>query len=69
MRILRTLLRHRNDERGGTAIEYGVLACVLAVVVVAFAASGMSLKGAVLRISVLLSGTAHETSEQIRARD
>jgi Flp pilus assembly pilin Flp len=41
------------DERGITSVEYGVLACVMALVIVSFAASGMSVGGVFRRIRVL----------------
>jgi pilus assembly protein Flp/PilA len=45
--------RFFSDEAGMTAVEYGVLACVMALVVVSFASSGMSLGGLDERIGFL----------------
>jgi Flp pilus assembly pilin Flp len=41
------------DERGATAIDYGVLTCVVALVVVAFAGSGLSFGTILQRVGIL----------------
>ncbi len=41
------------DENGLTAVEFGVLTCVMAMVVVSFASSGLSLGGLFRRIALL----------------
>ncbi len=41
------------DESGLTAVEFGVLSCVMAMVVVSFASSGLSLGGLFRRLARL----------------
>jgi len=41
------------DESGLTAVEFGVLSCVMAMVVVSFASSGLSFVGLFRRIALL----------------
>jgi pilus assembly protein Flp/PilA len=44
--LLETMLRHRRDERGATAVEYGLMVALIAVVIiVAVGLLGTNLNG------------------------
>jgi hypothetical protein len=52
------------DQGGGTAVEYGLLSCIMALVLLSFAASGMSPGDFLHRLSRLpqvLTGAGSET--------
>jgi Flp pilus assembly pilin Flp len=52
------------DESGITAVEYGVLACVMALVIVSFASSGMSLTALSRSVGLLAGVLIGEEPEQ-----
>jgi Flp pilus assembly pilin Flp len=53
------------NESGITAVEYGVLACVIALVIVSFASSGMSLTALYRSVGLLAGALIGEDPEQI----
>ncbi|HEY9010724.1 MAG TPA: Flp family type IVb pilin [Devosia sp.] len=54
---MNTIARFVNDESGATAIEYGLIAALIAVGIIAAATTlGGSLSGLFTRISTLLNG-------------
>jgi Flp pilus assembly pilin Flp len=52
------------DESGITAVEYGVLACVMALVVVSFASTGMSLTTLYRTVGLLAGALISESPEE-----
>ena len=54
------------DESGLTAVEFGVLSCVMAMVVVSFASSGLSFVGLFRRIGLLAGVLVSEEDAPVR---
>jgi Flp pilus assembly pilin Flp len=50
------------NESGANVVEYAVLSCIISVVVVSFAGSGLSLTAAFEKITHLLGGDATTTT-------
>jgi Flp pilus assembly pilin Flp len=54
--LRKTIGRFLVNESGANVVEYAVLSCIISVVVVSFAGSGLSLTGALEKIAQLLGG-------------
>jgi Flp pilus assembly pilin Flp len=54
--LRKSIRRFLTNESGANVVEYAVLSCIISVVVVSFAGSGMSLTGALQKIANLLGG-------------
>jgi Flp pilus assembly pilin Flp len=54
--LRRSLQRLKADERGATVVEYALLACVMGMVVVSIAASGLSVASALKSVGQLIGG-------------
>ncbi len=59
--LRKTTGRFLANESGANVVEYAVLSCIISVVVVSFAGSGLSLTAAFERIAQLLGGDAATT--------
>ncbi len=59
--LRKTIGRFLANESGANVVEYAVLSCIISVVVVSFAGSGLSLAGAFEKIAHLLGGEATTT--------
>jgi Flp pilus assembly pilin Flp len=54
--LRKSIRRFLTDESGANVVEYAVLSCIISVVVVSFAGSGLSLTDAFEKVAHLLGG-------------